>query len=108
MISCCGLDCSKCGAYIATKTDDDKKREEIAKQWSEMYNADIKPEDINCTGCRSDGQKFLHCYVCEIRKCCMEKGVENCAGCDMYICDKLEDFFKMAPEARKKLDELRQ
>ena len=107
MISCCGLDCSKCECYLATKADDDSKREEVAKKWSAMYGEDIKPKDINCSGCRPEGPKFTHCYVCEIRRCCMEKGVENCAGCDMYICDKLESFFKMAPEARTALDYLR-
>lgn len=106
LIACCGLDCSKCEGHIATQADDDNKRAEVAKKWSAMYGGDIKPEDINCSGCRPEGPKFTHCNVCEIRKCCMEKEVKNCAGCDMYICDKLEDFFKMAPDARTALDNL--
>ncbi|MFA5015587.1 MAG: DUF3795 domain-containing protein [Actinomycetota bacterium] len=107
LIACCGLDCSTCGAYIATKANDDSKRAEVAGQWSAMYNAEIKPEDINCNGCLSKEQKFSHCNVCEIRKCCMEKELENCAGCEMYACDKLEDFFKMVPDCRTALDKLR-
>lgn len=106
MIACCGLDCSKCEAYIATKTNDDNKRVEVARNWSTEFSADIKPEDINCYGCRSEGQKFSHCNVCEIRKCCMEKEVANCAVCDMYTCNKLENFFKIAPDARTMLDKL--
>jgi hypothetical protein len=43
MISCCGLDCSNCNAYIATKTNDAGKRLEAAKEWSIMYKVDIKP-----------------------------------------------------------------
>ena len=107
LIACCGLDCSQCGAYIATKNNDDSKRMEVAKQWSEMYKTDIKPEDVNCNSCRSQEQKFSYCDVCEIRKCCVEKELENCAGCDMYACDKLEDFFKTAPDCRTALDKLR-
>jgi len=107
LIACCGLDCSNCGAYIATQTNDDNKRAEVAREWSAKYNTDLKPEDINCNGCCSDGQKFSNCNVCEIRGCCMEKGVANCAGCDMYGCDKLENFFKMVPDARTTLDNLR-
>jgi len=106
-ISCCGLDCSKCDAYIATQTNDDDKRMEVAQKWSTEFNADIKPEEINCNGCCSEGQKFSHCDVCEIRSCCMEKELENCAGCEIYTCDKLENFFKMAPEAHTTLDNLR-
>ena len=106
-VACCGLDCSECGAYIATKNNDDSKQAEVAGQWSAMYSAEIKPEDINCNGCLSEEQKFSHCNVCEIRKCCVEKEIKNCAGCEMYTCDKLENFFKMAPDARAALDKLR-
>jgi len=106
LIACCGLDCSKCEGYIATQENDDNKKAEVAKKWSAMYGGDIKPEDINCNGCRPEGLKFTHCNVCDIRKCCMEKELDNCAGCDMYVCKKLEDFFKLAPDARAVLDKL--
>jgi len=46
MIACCGLDCSKCEAYLATQEEDDVKRTKVAKEWSVRYNADIKPEHI--------------------------------------------------------------
>jgi hypothetical protein len=108
MIACCGLDCNGCDAYIATKANDNNKRIEVAKNWSEQYKTDIKPEDINCNGCCSDEQKFSYCNDCEIRKCCMDKDLVNCAGCNMYgACDKLENFFANAPEARTTLDKLR-
>jgi len=32
MIAFCGLNCSECPAYLATKTGDDKKRIETAKK----------------------------------------------------------------------------
>jgi hypothetical protein len=107
LIACCGLDCSKCEGYIATQENDDNKRAEVAKKWSAMHGGDIKSEDINCNGCRSDGLKFSYCDTCDIRKCCMEKGVQNCAGCDMYVCERMENFFKMAPDARSALERLR-
>ncbi|WP_425523911.1 DUF3795 domain-containing protein [Desulfatitalea alkaliphila] len=41
----------------------------------------------------------MRCNSCDIRKCCLERGVENCAACQDYICETLFGFIKMAPEA---------
>lgn len=104
----CGLDCSKCEAYLATQANDDAKRAETAADWSSRYNAQITPEQINCDGCRSDGVKFFYCAnLCELRKCGMTRNVDNCAGCDEYPCAKLDAFFQVAPQARAALDALR-
>jgi len=108
MTSVCGLLCNECDAFIATKNDDDEKRAEVSELWSKQYDYDFKPEDINCDGCTSDSDRlFSHCKVCEIRKCGKEKAVVNCAYCDEYACEKLEELFKMAPNARKQLDDIK-
>ena len=108
IIAYCGAVCSECPALIATKNDDNNKKNEIAVQWSKKYNADIKPEDINCEGCTSKvGKKFNYCYICEIRKCGEEKGIKNCAYCSEYVCEELDNFFQIAPEGKKTLDEIK-
>ncbi|MBW1642014.1 MAG: DUF3795 domain-containing protein [Deltaproteobacteria bacterium] len=107
MIAYCGLNCSNCEAYLATQEDNNARRAETAQKWSKIYNAEIKTEQINCTGCKSDGIKFSHCNVCEIRQCCISKNVDNCAVCDDYICDTLSGFIKLAPEAGIALEKLR-
>jgi hypothetical protein len=107
MISYCGLNCSKCEALIATIENDDVKRHEVARKWSKLYNAEIKPNQINCNSCKSDGVKFYHCAACNIRRCCLSKDVDNCAVCEEYICDKLSSFIKLAPEAGTALDNIR-
>ena len=108
MIAFCGLDCARCDGYLATQADDDGKRAEVAATWSALYHADIKAEQINCDGCSSDGRRFFYCAdLCELRKCAVEKGVENCAACDEYACKKLEAFFQMAPQAHAALEALR-
>ena len=33
---------------------------------------------------------FNWAHNCTTRQCGLEKGVENCARCDEYLCDKLE------------------
>jgi hypothetical protein len=105
MIACCGLDCSGCPAFTATQADDNLKRAETARIWSEQYHADIKPEDINCDGCSSrSGRLFNYPRVCEIRKCSIGKQISNCAHCPEYACEKLTAFFGMAPQAKENLD----
>jgi hypothetical protein len=109
MISFCGLNCGECGAFLATLDDDDQKRAEVAELWSKEYKTTLKPEDINCEGCQAEGENiFNYCKVCEIRKCGKEKGIENCSHCSDYACDKLEKFFEMVPDAKNRLDRIKQ
>ena len=108
MIAFCGSACQQCDAFAATRDDDDQKRAQVAQLWSKQYHAQIKAEDINCQGCKSTGDiHFNYCHVCEIRKCAMEKDVQNCARCDDYSCEKLDKFFEIAPENKERLDAIR-
>ena len=108
MIAYCGITCSECPAMLATQNDDDKERAKVAEMWSKEFDADLKPEDINCDGCLSTTEPlFSHCQVCEIRKCGQEKQVTNCAYCDDYACEKLTKFLDMVPRAKNTLEEIR-
>ena len=61
MIAYCGLDCEKCDAYIATVNDDQALRERTAELWAALNGAPIRPEHINCEGCRASGLKTVFC-----------------------------------------------
>jgi hypothetical protein len=89
-----------------------KKREmraEIARQINAIYKEKMKAEDItDCDGCETEnGSLFSGCKKCQIRKCARQKGVENCAYCDEYACERLEKFFTTEPDAKKRLDKIR-
>jgi hypothetical protein len=108
MIAVCGINCNECPALLATQENDDLRRKEVAEMWSREFQASFKPEDINCDGCTSGQERlFSHCQVCEIRKCGREKRLKNCAYCDDYICSKLNEWFRMVPEGKATLDEIR-
>jgi len=108
MIAYCGITCSECPAFLATQKDDQEERTKVAEMWSKEFDADLKPEDINCDGCLLEtGRLFSHPKVCEIRKCGLERRVENCAYCDDYACEKLNKFLDMVPDAKLTLEEIR-
>lgn len=108
MIAYCGLVCTGCPAYLATRADDRAAAEKVAAEWSTMFGADVKVEHVWCDGCLVGGRKCAHCGECEIRACARRLGVESCARCEKYPCASLEGFFKMAPMAKETLEALRQ
>jgi len=108
MIAYCGLTCTECPAFLATQQDDDSQRAQVAEMWSKEFGAQYRPEDINCNGCLSeDGRHIGYWDTCEIRACAQGKGVETCAHCDDYACEKLDALFATGHEARATLDEIR-
>jgi len=117
-LSYCGIDCDKCPVFIATSKDDNVLRQKVASEWSNLYAEilesfgihSLKPEDMNCCGCRSERGLFIGCASCSIRKCSREKGFVTCASCDGYeSCDMLNAFysFKIHQSAKENLDRMR-
>lgn len=108
IIAACGLVCSNCEAYIATKTNDSDAIARVAGEWSAKYGADIKPEYVWCDGCMTEGDKKCgHVGECQIRACVIERRLANCAGCSDFGCGKINELLNAAPEARKTMDSLR-
>ncbi len=114
----CGIDCEKCPVLIATSKDDDDLRQKMAREWSTLYAEilksfginSLKPEDMNCRGCRSKRGIFIGCASCSIRKCSQDKGFITCASCDEYVsCDMLKAFysFKIHQSAKENLERMR-
>ncbi len=105
ILAICGLDCEQCDAYIATKNNDQVLREKTAKLWSELNNAPILPEHINCDGCRVNGRKTVYCEsLCAIRQCALKKGVATCGEClEMEQCSTLGTMVAHNPELLKNL-----
>ena len=114
MIAYCGLVCQTCPIYLATREKDEEAQErmraEIAQLCREQYGMAYEPEDItDCDGCWTDeGRLFSACKDCGIRNCARQRGLESCAYCDEYACERLEAFFASEPSARTRLDEIRE
>ena len=107
MIARCGLICTDCGAYRATRTMDKAAAKKVADEWSKAFHVKVKVQDVWCDGCLVGGKKCKHCGECEIRACAEKRGVANCAKCADYGCAKLSAMFQMVPQAKATLDGLR-
>jgi hypothetical protein len=71
--------------------------------------AEIIEREMYCKGCRED--RSLHWSPeCDILVCCVdEKGLEHCAQCEEFICDKLEPYADDEnPKCREALERLKQ
>lgn len=99
LIAFCGLDCASCEARTATIHNDDALRARVAQDWSALNHVEIRPEDINCMGCRVDGVKTPFCdRLCPIRQCALQRGVAHCGECaEMAHCDTLHRVTDNAP-----------
>ncbi len=109
----CGLDCSGCPIYAATREPDRQKQQgmriEIARLCKEQYQMDITPGDVaDCDGCQAvNGRLFSGCIRCEIRKCAVGKKLKSCAYCRDYACENLRALFATDDNARIRLEEMR-
>jgi hypothetical protein len=108
MIAYCGLDCSKCIGYLATKSGSKEALDDVAKKWSVQFEADITAEHVVCDGCKGSERKSYHCgNLCKIRKCCIGKDLQSCIECKEYPCSDLGFVLDNAPDAKNNLEKLR-
>lgn len=109
MVAYCGLVCPHCPAYVATQKDDVEGLKQIAAKWSKELNLALEWEDCRCDGCLATaGRQIDYCRECQVRACAIARQVQNCAYCPDYACEKLGKFLSSVPEARAKLEEIRQ
>lgn len=108
-IGCCGLNCEKCDARIATIKNDNALREKTATLWTKLNGVLITPEMINCVGCRIDGAKTPFCdKLCPVHNCVREKELDTCADCpQMNNCSTLGCIVTNSPFALENLKNLR-
>jgi hypothetical protein len=103
----CGIDCSQCPAYLSTIQDDMEGLLKLSKEWSSPDMA-FSQEEIKCFGCHQTKKCFSWCAECSVRRCAMEKNLENCAYCKDYPCETIQMPHSKSPEAKKYLDKIYQ
>ncbi len=108
IVAPCGLICTECAAYKATRAEDANAIAAVAAEWSRKYGIPFEPENIWCDGCTTVSERTAHhTRECPIRPCALGRGVTTCAKCADYCCGQLSRVHRLAPEARRTLDGIR-
>jgi hypothetical protein len=97
MVAYCCLKCNECDAYIATKSNNQELKEEVARRWH------MQPEQINCYGCKTPSALFN----CAAKQCAVQKKVITCAHCDEFPTCTIETWTKW-PKLREQVAEMRE
>lgn len=108
IVAYCGLVCSDCEAYIATRDNDIEALQNMAEATSKQFGVTMTIDDARCNGClATEGYQCGYCTQCEVRICAVERGVANCAHCTDFGCETLAAFLAHAPKARQTLEAIR-
>lgn len=103
----CGMICTECTAYIATKNGDLAMKQQMAIDYEKSMGQPIAVEDLDCEGCQSSGKHISFCNQCAIRSCTQEKGYKTCAECADFPCSKGDFIWVGHSKTKQALEALR-
>ena len=87
ILGLCRFRCDLCQFYTKN-VKGEKYKKRVSEEFNRIFGYNIRPSDVECVGCKNEGK---HADAsCPIRPCALKKGIESCAYCQDYICDKLK------------------
>ena len=99
----CGYRCDLCLAYKPNVERNPANRQKLSDGWHQYFGFRIPPEEICCDGCMSENPEQID-QECPVRPCVIEKGIENCAACEQYICEKLQRRLVVYEEVKSRIN----
>jgi len=112
MMAVSGLDCGTCEIRLAPT---DAEAAEVVVDWFKKMGwleegegiAEVIERGMVCTGCRGDRSSHWS-PDCPPLVCCVdEKGLEHCAQCEDFACEKLEAFAEESKSHQEAVEQLR-
>lgn len=103
VLSRCGNRCDLCPAYKPNIEAHPENRQKLSDGWLKYYDVSIPADEISCAGCMTDGPRLSE--DCPVRSCVLEKGFDNCAECDEYICEKLKPRIVIYEDIKQQISE---
>lgn len=103
ILSRCGYRCDLCLAYRPNVELSNGNQLLLSDGWFRYFGFRIPAEKIVCDGCLTEKGRLLD-DECPVRPCVIEHGLENCAGCQDFICEKLDERLVTFEELAAKMD----
>ena len=90
IVARCGYRCDLCPAF-KDNVRGPEHQQWVSDGWHKYYGFRIPADSICCDGCWTEDSAYPNridtdCPVCP---CVIEKGLESCAQCNEYICERL-------------------
>jgi hypothetical protein len=84
----CGYRCDLCLAYRPNVLSNPANRKKLSDGWHRYFGFHLPAAEICCDGCMAENPELID-KSCPVRPCVIERGLENCAQCEHYVCEKL-------------------
>lgn len=84
----CGYRCDLCLAYAPNVDKHPENRQLLSDGWFRYFGFRLAPETIRCDGCMAEDPDLID-TACPVRPCVIERGLDNCAKCEDFVCDRL-------------------
>lgn len=98
----CGYRCDLCLAYKPNIESNPSDQQKLSDGWYKYFGFRISPPEIACDGCMSDDPNLID-INCTVRPCVIEKGLDNCAQCGQYVCERLTERLVVFEEVKNRI-----
>lgn len=86
----CGYRCDLCLAYKPNVAAHPANQQKLSDGWHTYFGFRVPPQEICCDGCMADNPHLIDA-ACPVRPCVLARGLDNCAQCEDYVCEKLTE-----------------
>lgn len=95
----CGYRCDLCLAYRPNVESSPSNRQTLSDGWFKYFGFRLPPAAIVCDGCMAEAPHLID-SSCPVRPCVIAKGLDNCAACGEYVCEKLTERLVLYEQIR--------
>ena len=90
LLTRCGYRCDLCLAFRPNVEASPSNQQVLSDGWHKYFGFRIPPERIVCDGCLTEGARLID-TACPVRPCVIARGLDNCASCSEFGCEKLKE-----------------